>query len=97
MSSERDLNELGGAEATHPHEAALGRGHPHAGDEVEDVRLDDRTLEMHHLIIMREADVHQHPQLGLRRLFLHRSAELAHEPVVLLHPPRVLHVERGLI
>ena len=60
-----NLDELGGAEVTHPHEATLGGGLPHAGDEVEDVGLDNYTLEVHHLFIVGDAVIHKHPELGL--------------------------------
>ncbi|RZS21035.1 hypothetical protein BHM03_00053618, partial [Ensete ventricosum] len=61
------------------------------------VRLHDDALEIRHLIVMRQAAVHKHLQLVLRLLLFHRRVQLAHKPVVLLQPPRVLHIEHGCI
>ncbi|BAT08723.1 Os09g0489800, partial [Oryza sativa Japonica Group] len=87
------LDDLGGAEAAEPEEAALGWAHPDAGDEVEDVAPDGAVLDGGDLVVVRQAALHVHLQLPLRQLLLQRRPQLVHQPVVLLLPPPVLHVE----
>ena len=87
------LDDLGGAEAAEPEEAALGGAPPDAGDEVEDVALDGALLDAHHLVVVRQAALHVHLQLPLRQVLLQRRPQLVHQAVVLLLPPPVLHVE----
>ena len=91
------LDELRGAKASDPQEAALSRGNPHPRDEVEDIRLDYGILELKHLVVMKQALVNINPQLILRQVFLHCRLQLACQVVVLLLPPTILHVEHRCI
>lgn len=89
------LEELRGAEATHPEEAALGRSDPAAGEEVEDVGARQRRLELEQLVVVLHALLHDEAQVAVEQLRLQPAAELRQPLAVVVQPPRVLHVEQG--
>ena len=91
------LEQLRRAEAAHPEEAALGRGGPGAGEEVEDIGARERRLELEQLVVVLHALLHDESQsqVAVQQLRLQPGSELRQPLAVVVQPRRVLHVEHG--
>lgn len=87
------LDKLWWSEISQPHEAALSWCLPHPRDDVKHISSHHHILQVHHLIVVSQAAIDQHSKLVVLQVVLHRCLELAHELVVLLQPPCVLHVK----
>lgn len=91
------LDELRGAEAADPEEAALGGAFPEAGEEVERVGGGEPGLVAHQGGVVGGGLVGVGPQLAVRPVLLRGGAEPAHHLAVVHQPPLVLQVEqRGI-
>lgn len=89
------LEQVGGAEAGDPEEEALRGGPPHAGQHEEGVGPGCPRLGLEQRAVVRQRGVDEDPQLDVRRVRLQRRPELRRLPALLLHPVRVLQLERS--
>lgn len=94
-AAEANLEKVGGAEAAHPEEAALGGGSPRAGEEVEDVGARERRLELEQLVVVLHALLHDEAKVGVQQVRLQAATEVGQPLAVVVQPARVLHVEHG--
>ncbi|KAB8107578.1 hypothetical protein EE612_042439 [Oryza sativa] len=85
---------LGGAEPGDPEEEPLGAGAPHAGHHEEHVAPRRLTLRREQPVVVRQRRLHHRPELRPLRRRLQRRPQLRRLPPLLLHPLRVLHLER---
>ena len=88
------IDELGGAEAADPEEAALGGALPEAGEEVERVGGGGPGLEPHQRAVVGGRLVGVRPQLAVRPVLLRGGAQPGHHLAVVAQPPLVLQVEQ---
>ena len=89
------LEQLRRAEAAHPEEAALGRGGPGAGEEVEDIGARERRLELEQLVMVGQGIVDDGSEVTICQVRVQSSVQLGQAPAVVVQPPGVLHVEHG--
>lgn len=67
-AAEANLEKVGGAEAAHPEEAALGGGGPRASDEVEHVGLGGGCPQAEELVVVGQGVVDDRPQVAVRQV-----------------------------
>lgn len=97
VSGRKYLDELGGAEAADPEEAALGGALPQAGEEVERVSGGEPGLVGHQSAVVGGGLVGVRAQLAVRPVLLQGGTEPGDHLAVVTQPTLVLQVEQRSI
>lgn len=87
------FEELRWPKPSHPHEATFSWSLPHTRNKMKDIRFCKHTLEVHYLVVMCYTIVDIDSKLVFQKMLLHCVSKLAHQSMVFLQPPRILHVE----
>lgn len=92
-NSKCHLEELRRAKPSEPHEEPLGRGGPHARENVKYIGFGSHAFEPKNLVIMHHHCINKDTKIIISNLGIQCRPEVGNVALMLIEPPSILHVK----